>query len=151
MFEINELINGKVDYSNKKRIDFIRQMAAAMSDFNSSNKEVNNLINLMFAKSEKVPYVEDTYDCRKIKLKDVEKINDDIVIKEVHKADLYLFAYASLLHEYIGWNSKDVLTDIISTIYFKLDEILHPYLETDRDMIDSRYYIELEYEKEEAK
>lgn len=142
--------NGNVDRRNKKRIIFINRMAYHMQEFDSTSDEVNELINWLFTLSEGIPYHDPTLEyCRDYDLKPVEYINKNKIIKHVWNNDMHLYSYAMLLHEYNYWENKDILTDVIAEIYFRLDKIVHPYDDSNRDLEDVKYYVELDYVDEE--
>ena len=146
-----DYFKGKVDKTNKKRIIFINRMSYLMQEFDSTSNEVNELIDWLFCLSEGVPYHDPTLDVSKndYNLKPLEYINRNRLIKQVWNNDMHLYSYAMLLHEYNYWSNKDVLTDIIKEIYFRLDKIIHPSDGSHRDYEDIKYYVEVDYEDEE--
>lgn len=142
---------GKIDKSNKKRIIFINRMSYLMQEFDSTSKEVNELIDWLFCLSEGVTYCDSTFEIsrRDYNLKPIKYVDKNKVIKHVWNNDMHLYSYAMLLHEYNYWSNEDVLTDIIKELYFKLDKIIHPSDDSDRDYKDINYYVEVEYVDEE--
>lgn len=142
---------GKVDKTNKKRIIFINRMSYLMQEFDSTSKEVNELIDWLFCLSEGVTYHDPTFERSKINynLKPIEYVDENRMIKHVWNNDMHLYSYAMLLHEYNYWSNEDVLTDIIKEMYFRLDKIIHPSDGSDRDYEDIKFYVEVEYVNEE--
>lgn len=144
--------NGKIDYSNKFRIKFINRMAYLMQQIESSSKEVNELIDWLFCLTEGVEYKEPSLDIiSHFEEHPIKQIDKDKLIKEVDIGDFNLYSYAVLLHELDGWTNKDILTEIISEFYHRLDYMIHPYREEEkgRDLEDIKYYVELDYESKE--
>lgn len=142
---------GKVDKTNKKRIIFINRMSYLMQEFDSTSKEVNELIDWLFCLSEGVPYHTPLFEISKrdYNLKPIEYVDNNRMIKHVWDNDIHLYSYAMLLHEYNYWSNEDVLTDIIKEMYFRLDKIIHPSDGSNRDYEDIKYYVEVEYVNEE--
>ncbi len=142
---------GKVDKKNKKRIIFINRMSYLMQEFDSTSKEVNELIDWLFCLSEGVPYNNPTFEMSKrdYNLKPIEYVDGNRMIKHVWNNDMHLYSYAMLLHEYNYWSNEDVLTDIIKEMYFRLDKIIHPSDGSHCDYEDIKYYVEVEYVNEE--
>lgn len=142
---------GKVDKKNKKRIVFINRMAYLMQSFPSTSKEVNELIDWLYYLSEGIDfhdsYVDFSRDDYDLEL--VKQLDKNRIIKEVWISDMHLYSYAMLLHEHNYWSNKDVLTDIIKELYFRLDEIIHPSDGSHRDFEDIKYYVEVDYVDEE--
>lgn len=138
---------GKVDRKNKKRIIFISRMAYHMQEFHSTSKEINELVDWLYYLSEGLDFHDPTVDFSRddYNLKPVEQLDKNRFIKEVWESDMHLYSYAILLHDYNYWSNKDVLTEIIKEIYFKLDKIIHPSDGSHRDYEDIRYYVEVEY------
>lgn len=143
---------GKVDKKNKDRIVFINRMAMLMQEFESSSPEINELVNWLFCKSEGVPYRDSDMECVcNIKLEPLKWLDEKRVIKEVWENDVHLYSYALMLHDLNYWTNNDILNDIITEMYFRLDYLIHPYEEEqrDRDLEDIRYFIEFDYVDEE--
>lgn len=143
---------GKVDKKNKDRIVFINRMAMLMQEFESSSPEINELVNWLFCKSEGVPYRDSDMECVcNIKLEPLKWLDEKRVIKEVWENDVRLYSYALMLHDLNYWTNNDILNDIITEMYFRLDYLIHPYEEEqrDRDLEDIRYFIEFDYVDEE--
>ena len=143
---------GKVDKSNKDRIIFISRMAYLMQELDSTSEEVNELINWLYCKSEGLNYHESDLEyTMDYKLEPIKWLDNKRAIKEVWENDVHLYSYALMLHDFDYWTNKDVLTDIISEMYFRLDKIVHPYEEDqhDRDLEDIRYFVEFDYIDEE--
>lgn len=142
---------GKVDRKNKKRIIFINRMAYLMQEFTSTSNEVNELIDWLFCLSEGVQYNNSILNVSQTdyKLKPIKYIDNNILIKHIWNNDMHLYSYAMLLHEYNYWSNKDVLTDIIKELYFRLDKIIYPSDGSNRDLEDIKYYVEVEYVNEE--
>lgn len=139
---------GKVDAKNKERISFISQMANIMQELDSTNDAVNELIDWLYCKSEGIKYYElDLEYTMDYKIEPVKWLDNKRAIKEVWENDFHLYSYALILHEFGHWNNKDVLTDIISEIFFRLDKIVHPYEDEqhNRDLEDVRYFVEFDY------
>lgn len=138
-----------VNYKNKDRIMFIERMSFFMRQFNSSKQEINELVQKLYCKSSKIDYkktdTEFTDDV--IDLKE-DYISNDKTIREIYMNDLILYMYSLLLFEYLDYPIIDELNDIISQIYYKLDDIMYPY-KKGRDIKNLRFYIELEFDKEE--
>lgn len=148
---IFDYFEGKVNKRNKKRLIFINRMAYLMQEFESSSKEINELVNWLFCKSEGVGYHEsDVVEREDFDLKPIKWLDDKRAIKEVWECDFHLYSYAILLHDMNYWNTKDVLTDIIKELYFRLDALVHPYQDdmAGRDLANIRYFIEFEYEEQ---
>ena len=143
---------GKVDKKNKDRIVFINRMAMLMQEFESSSPEINELVTWLFCKSEGVPYRDFDMECVcDIKLEPLKWLDEKRVIKEVWENDVHLYSYTLMLHDLNYWTNNDVLNDIITEMYFRLDYLIHPYEEEqrDRDLEDIRYFIEFDYVDEE--
>lgn len=141
---------GKVDKKNKKRIIFINRLAYLMQDFESTSDEVNELVDWLFYRSEGIAYVKKRNKFHSnYKLQSVKKIDNNTIIKEVWDNDFHLYSYIILLYEHNYWINKDVLSDIIMELYFRLDKIVHPYDGSNRDLENIKYYVELNYCKDE--
>lgn len=69
-------------------------------------------------------------------------MSENVYKKNVHYGDLQIFCVISLMYEYNNRQKGDVLDRIIYDIYSRLDEIIHPYNDTDND-IDIDYYSEM--------
>ena len=137
--------NSKVDYSNLERINFYRNLSDMIIFYNSTSDEVNELINWFYAKAKNCSY-HDHSDIRNYNLSKDKIINKNTIRREVSNDDIRLWGIFTTLQETNSWKDyDDCLFEIVDKIYFKLDTVIHPYLETERDMIDSRYYVELEY------
>ena len=141
--------NAKVDFSNKERIDFIYCLTEMMSLYDSTSDEVNELLNWLYAKVRNNPY-DDFCDIKDYDLSKDKILDMNTVRREVSHADIKLWSIISTIHENNSWSDiEDCLQEIINKLYFKLDKVVHPYLSTKRDLINSRYYVELEYMNEE--
>lgn len=139
--------NCKVDKKNKQRIKFIRSMSFYMQQFESTNDDVNELINWLCCMSDDGHYYPlDETDDNNIVIEPTKCIDKNKYIREVFVGDLHLYSYALLLHEYVYSQEKDVLYDIIYELYKKLDEIVHPYQDREKDLDNIRYFVELDYE-----
>ena len=138
---------GKVDTSIKERIIFIERLALVMQNYQSTNKNINELVNWLYAKASGSEYwsreVKSAAD--NFKEKPLIKIGDTRVTKEVFSNDLYLYIYSVALYEHNYWSSKDVLSDIIKELFFLLSKMVFPKDEKRRDLVADRYYIEIEY------
>jgi hypothetical protein len=142
-----DYVDGKVDKKNKRRKEFIRDMSYIMQQFESSNEDVIELINWLYCISDNVHYYsDDEFMKNDVEIEPTKCIDKDKYMREVFVGDLHLFSYALLLHEYVYSQEKDVLYDIIYTLYKKLDEIVHPYQERDKDLENIKYFVELDYE-----
>ena len=142
-----DYVDGKVDKKNKRRKEFIRNMSYIMQQIESSNEDVIELVNWLCCISDDVHYYSDD-DFRKndIVIEPTKRIGKNKYMREIFVGDFHLFSYALLLHEYVYSQEKDVLYDIINTLYKKLDEIVHPYQERDKDLENIKYFVELDYE-----
>lgn len=140
---------GKIDKKNKKRIIFINRLAYLMQDFESTSDEVNELVDWLFYRSEGIVYAKKRNKFHSnYKLQSVKKIDNSTIIKEVWDNDFHLYSYIILLYEHNYWINKDVLSDIIMELYFRLDKIVHPYDGSNRDLENIKYYVELDYYKD---
>lgn len=136
----------QIDKSNKKRLIFIERMAYLMEQFGSSDEDVNELIRWLYAKASNNKYHNETLVWHyKISVKKIKKIGKNLYHREVWEDDFYLYSYAKLLHDHIGWTEKDVLSEIIEMIYFILDKIVFPYSKKRRDIKELRIYTEYEF------
>ncbi len=137
--------NAKIDDSNKERISFIYILTDMMSLYCSQSDEVNELLNWLYAKVRNAKYT-DVIGDRDYKLSKDRIIDKNTIIREVRNDDIRLWSLITTIQETSSWKDfDDCLYDIIDKLYFKLDKLIHPYLDTKRDLIDSRYYVELEY------
>ena len=142
--------NCKVDKKNRKRKMFINEMAFYMQQFDSSSDDVNELINWLHCMSDDQHYYPiDKNEKDIINIEPTKHIDSNRIIREVFVNDLYLYSYAILLHDYVYTQTKDVLYDIIHSLYKKLDEIVHPSEDRNRDLEDIKYFVELDYEPKE--
>ena len=142
--------NAKVDTKNKKRLVFINTVTFFMQQYDSSSDDVNDLINWLHCMSDDQHYYPiDEIEKDDINIEPAKHIDNNKIIKEVFVNDLHLYSYAMLLHDYVYTQSKDVLYDIIFLLYKKLDEIVHPYEDRNRDLEDIKYFVELDYEPKE--
>ena len=118
-----------------------------MQNYQSTNKNINELVNWLYAKASGSEYwsreVKSAAD--NFKEKPLIKIGDTRVTKEVFSNDLYLYIYSVALYEHNYWSSKDVLSDIIKELFFLLSKMVFPKDEKRRDLVADRYYIEIEY------
>lgn len=138
---------GKVDNSIKERIIFIERLALIMQNYCSTNKDIDELVNWLYAKASDSKYwgcdVKSAAD--NFEGKSLIKIDDNRIVKEVFYNDLILYVYSVALYEHNTWSSKDVLSDIIKELFFLLSKMVFPKDEEKRDIVADRYYIELEF------
>ncbi len=150
METIYDFTTGKVNKQNRQRKTFINTMAFCMQQFSSSSVEVNELINWLFCMSDDQNYYPiDEVDDIDYSTQPVKHIDENKIMKEIYVGDLHLYSYALLLHDYVYSQENDVLSDIIHNLFMKLDEIVHPYEDKQRDLEDIKYFVELDYEPKE--
>ncbi len=141
---------GIVNKQDKRRKMFINEMAFYMQQFESTSMDVNDLINWLFCMSDDQHYYPiDKNEKDIIMIEPAKHIDSNRIIKEVFVNDLYLYSYAIVLHDYVYTQTRDVLYDIIYLLYKKIDEIVHPYEDRNRDLEDIKYFVELDYEPKE--
>ena len=78
-------------------------------------------------------------------LKPDQQTDENTFVRNVWNNDLIVYSIVSTIHDNNSWETKDVLSDIVEKIYFKLDKIIHPDYRPGLDYEDTRYYVEVEY------
>lgn len=138
---------GIVDTTIKERIIFIERLALIMQNYYSTNKDVNELVNWLYARASNSKYWS-----RQVKSaadhfngKSLIKEGNNILIREVFYNDLCLYIYSSALYEHNYWSSEDVLSEIIKELFFLLSKIIYPNDDNLRDLVSDKYYIKLEF------
>ena len=131
----------KIDKSDKDRLIYIQQSAEALKKLYSTDDKVNELITWLWCKAFELPFYERKIIGKWKKSKTI-KVSENVYKKNVHYGDLQIFCVISLMYEYNNRQKGDVLDRIIYDIYSRLDEIIHPYNDTDND-IDIDYYSEM--------
>lgn len=141
----------KVNRVNRKRIAFISRMSYLMQYFPSSSKEVNELIEWLYCLSENLKFRHFFLDISRIdyRLKPVEVLDKNRLIKHIWNNDMYLYSYAMLLHYYNYELYDDALTEIIREIFLRLEKIIYPSDGSGRDYEDVKYYVEVDYIEEQ--
>ncbi len=144
-FIVFDFEKDKIDKSDKDRLIYIQQSAEALKKIYSTDDKVNELVTWLWCKSFELPFYE-----RKVignwKKSKAIKVSDSKYRKKVHYGDLQLFCVISLMYEYNNRRKGDILDKIIFDIYSRLDNIVHPYNDTDND-IDIDYYSEMTIKK----
>ncbi len=138
---------GIVNTSDRKRLYFFEEMSEMLTLYDSSDNEVNELINWLYSLSQSVSYLEPkNYETNfDYELKPDRQTDENTFVRNVWNNDLILYAIVSTIHDNNSWGEKDVLSDIIEKIYFKLDKIIHPDYRPGLDYEETRYYVEVEY------
>ena len=138
---------GIVNTSDRKRLYFFEEMSEMLTLYDSSDNEVNELIYWLYSLSQRVSYLEPkNYETNfDYELKPDRQTDENTFVRNVWNNDLILYAIVSTIHDNNSWGEKDVLSDIIEKIYFKLDKIIHPDYRPGLDYEETRYYVEVEY------
>ena len=120
-------------------------------NYQSTSDEINILLDkfsdLVFDVKESDSFQSNYCNNQPIKT-NKDRILENGIIREVNINDLILYIIFKFLHEdeKFGYNKK--YEKIIQEIYFKLDELIHPYPNNTND-IDIHYFVEVDIEKEE--
>ena len=108
-----------VNYKDKERIIFFRNIALCIQEYESSNVEINKLIYEFYCKCFRVNYNKNDY--KKLRLKtEISNdffVNNKKIIYQILECDLILSTAFKILYEYDIGCFNDDLTDIISKIY----------------------------------
>ena len=139
----NEIVNK----SDRKRLYFFEEISDMLTLYDSTNKEVNELIYWLYFLSRGNDYREPKkyITNEKYELKPDKQIDENTFIRNVWNNDLIIYNIVSTIHDNKSWQIEDVLSDIIEKIYFILDKIIFPDYRPGLDYEDTRYYVEVEY------
>ena len=139
--------NGIVDKSDRKRLYFFEEISDMLTMYDSTNEEVNELIQWLYTLSRSISYREpkNYTNCDDYQLKPDQQTDENTFVRNVWNNDLIIYSIVSTIHDNNSWEAKDVLSDIVEKIYFKLDKIIHPDYRPGLDYEDTRYYVEVEY------
>ena len=143
-FDYSESI---IDKTDRKRLYFFEEMSDMLTMYDSTSEEVNELIQWLYSLCRSVSYREPRHfetTCD-YELKPDKQTDENTFVRNVWNNDLIIYAIVSTIHDNNSWETKDVLSDIIAKIYFKLDKIIHPDYRPGLDYEDTRYYVEVEY------
>lgn len=143
----NDYSNAFVDISNRKRLYFFTELSKILEMYESTNKEVNDLIYWLYAlcNSSRDKEPKRTNIIYNVDLKPDKKYDDNTFIRNIWEQDLVIYSITSSICDYSPWENKDVLLDIVKNIYFKLDNIIFPKYRQGLDYANTRYYVEIEY------
>lgn len=139
-----------VNYKDKERIIFLRNVAYYIQDYESSSEEINLLIYEFYCKCFRLNYDKNNYEPISIDRKSIETkaIGKNKFLQLVPYEDLVLCSIFKILYENAKENYDDDLSKIISKIYWKFDEIIYsPIKNSGKDVKDIKYNIEIEFEE----
>ena len=138
---------GIINKSDRKRLYFFEEISDMLTMYDSSDNEVNELIYWLYSLSRNISYREskDYETDFDYELRPDKQTDENTFVRNVWNNDLIIYAIVSTIHDNNSWGEKDVLSDIVEKIYFKLDKIIHPDYRPGLDYEDTRYYVEVEY------
>lgn len=139
--------NAKVDKKNRKRYYFFGEFSKILTMYESSDEEVNELIEWLYTLSNSLSEIEPystgiKYDYN---LKPDEQVDENTFRRKVWMQDLRIYGLVAAVQETGSWGEKDALSDIIFKMYTRLNDILHPNPRPGLDYEEVRYYSEVEY------
>ena len=139
--------DGIVNKTDRKRLYFFEEISDMLTMYDSSDNEVNELIYWLYSLSRNISYREpkDYETDFDYELRPDKQTDENTFVRNVWNNDLIIYAIVSTIHDNNSWGEKDVLSDIVEKIYFKLDKIIHPNYRPGLDYEDTRYYVEVEY------
>ena len=139
--------DGIVNKTDRKRLYFFEEISDMLTMYDSSDNEVNELIYWLYSLSQGSSHLEPkNYEVNfDYELKPDKQTDENTFVRNVWNNDLIIYAIVSTIHDNNSWGEKDVLSDIVEKIYFKLDKIIHPDYRPGLDYEDTRYYVEVEY------
>lgn len=139
-----------VNYKDKERIIFFRNIAFCIQKYESSNDEINRLIYEFYCKCFRINYDKNDYHKLVLNNKTCDDffVNNRKIIHQISECDLILSTAFKILYEYDIGCFNDDLTDIISKIYWKFDELIYPKFNNEnRDIKDIKYVVEITFEE----
>lgn len=145
--DVMEKNENYIDKSNRKRLYFFSEISKILSMYNSTNDEVNELINWLYILSNSISEIEpyETSIHYTYNMKQDERVDKNTFRRHVWTQDLRIYSIVASIIENSSWENKDILYDITNNIYHKLDKIIHPDYRPGLDYEEVRYYAEVEY------
>lgn len=139
--------NAKIAKNYRKRYYFLSEFSKILTMYESTSEEVNELIEWLYTLSNSLSEIEQytTNINYNHNLKEDEQVDENTFRRNVWMQDLRLYSLVAAVHETASWGIKDTLSEIISELYHKLDDIIHPDPRHGLDYEEVRYYTEIEY------
>lgn len=136
-----------VDKSDRKRLYFYSEITKILIMYESSDKEVNDMIYQLYTLSNSLKDIEPKpkRSFITVETKGDKQFDEDTFIRNVWKDDIIIHSIIASIFENQVWCIEDSLSKITEDLYFKLDKIIHPDYRPGLDYEDVRYYVEVEY------